>query len=563
MSYFTDKIRVIRQSFELNDNSDTQCEPKCREFTGTPLDTLSPATEEEVIKIIRSSPTKSCSLDPLPTWLLKDCLDVLAPVITVIVNLSLSNSDIPSQLKHALILPLIKKLLLDPEILKNYRPVSNLPYISKLIERIVAARLVKHLVSNNLYEEYQSAYRQLHSTETALLRVQNDIQQIVDTDGAAILILLDLSAAFDTIDHDRLLHILESRNGITGPALKWFESYLSSRTQSVIINGVESNPSDLIWGVPQGSVLGPILFTIYTSPLGDIIRKYDIQFHLYADDTQLYLSFKFRDKVSGDATIQLMQQCVAEIKLWMKKNLLKLNDDKTEFLIITTKHRMNMFADVKIQIGDSDINPSLSARNLGVIFDSKLSHELHVNSICKKAYSQIRAIGSIRKYLDKPSTEKLVNSLVTVHLDYCNSLLYGISSQQMCRLQKIQNTAARLILRLRKYDHISAALRDLHWLPVRKRIVFKILLTVYKVTIGQAPSYISDMLTTYKPSRSLRSGTLPSFRVPMTRLASFGDRCFAKVAPSLWNSLPDSVKTSDSVPIFKRRLKTYLFDCEL
>ena len=159
--------------------------------------------------------------------------------------------------------PLIKKLTLDSEILKNYRPVSNLSFISKLIERIAAVQLIDHLKTNNLYEKYQSAYRALHSTETALLRVQNDLLQAVDNHGGAIHVLLDLSAAFDTIDHKKLLNILDTSFGIRGDALKWFESYLSDRQQTVQIGNEFSKSNTLNYGVPQGSVLGPILFTIY------------------------------------------------------------------------------------------------------------------------------------------------------------------------------------------------------------------------------------------------------------------------------------------------------------
>ena len=562
IQYFSDKITAIRDSL-YSDKHDTESPTPLSDpsnaFEGVPLCELPPATEDEIAKIIRSSPTKSCSLDPLPTWLLKDCLDVLLPVVTEIVNLSMTNSDVPPPLKRALILPLIKKLQLDPEVYKNYRPVSNLPYISKLIERVVAKRLVDHLVKNNLYEKNQSAYRELHSTETALLRVHNDIQQIVDTDGAAVLVLLDLSAAFDTIDHARLLSILEHDNGVTGPALAWFKSYLSDRSQAVSIGGCESQQKDLIWGVPQGSVLGPILFTLYTSSLGDLIRKHNIYFHLYADDTQLYLSFKFRNPTSGANAIESMNKCLADIKLWMRKNMLKLNDSKTEFLFITTQQQKNSHGDVQIKVGDCYIPPSDTARNLGVIFDSTFNQEAHINSICKKAYSQIRAIGRIRKYLDVSTTKKLVNSLVTVHLDYCNSLLYGLPSRLLQRLQKIQNTAARLILKIRKYDHITPALKKLHWLPVEYRINFKLMLMVYKSTQGLAPSYICDLLTPYHPMRSLRSMNSSLFTVPRTRLSTFGDRSFAKAAPSLWNGLPDNIKHADSVPVFKQRLKTYLF----
>ena len=165
--------------------------------------------------------------------------------------------------------------------------MSNLSFISKLIERVVCTQLITHLKLNGLYELFQSAYREFHSTETALLRVQNDLLLSVDEYGGVILVLLDLSAAFDTIDHDKLLNLLSSRFGVRGSALEWIKSYLTNRKQSVLIYGERSEELELIYGVPQGSVLGPILFTLYTTPLGDICRKHNLVFHLYADDTQL------------------------------------------------------------------------------------------------------------------------------------------------------------------------------------------------------------------------------------------------------------------------------------
>ena len=165
--------------------------------------------------------------------------------------------------------------------------MSNLSFLSKLIERIVAVQFVQHISDNGLFEVFQSAYRHLHSTETALLRVHNDILQAVDTHGGAILVLLDLSAAFDTIDHNKFLHILEHAFGVKGDTLKWFQSYLSDRTQSVVINKESSDAFTLLFGVPQGTVLGPILFSVYASPLGNIIRKHGLSYHLYADDTQI------------------------------------------------------------------------------------------------------------------------------------------------------------------------------------------------------------------------------------------------------------------------------------
>ena len=231
-------------------------------FCGVSFEQLNVVSEADIRKIISSSPTKSCALDP--TWLLKQCQDQLAPVLTTIVNASLSCVEFPTELKKAFFTPLLMKIILDCDIFKNYRHVSNLSFIAKLVERVVCVQL-EHLKTNNLYEIFQSVYRQLHSTETALFRVQNDLLQAVDNEVAGILVLLDfLSAAFDTIDHQKLLNLLNQSFGIRSVALKWFESYLKDRTQTVQIGSYTSTPLTLKYGVPQGSVRGPISFTMCT-----------------------------------------------------------------------------------------------------------------------------------------------------------------------------------------------------------------------------------------------------------------------------------------------------------
>ena len=259
--------------------------------------------------------------------------------------------------------PLIKKIILDAEILKNYRPVSNLSFLSKLIERLVCVQLVNHLGKNGLYEVFQSAYREVHSTETTLLRVQNDILQAVDCRGGAILVLLDLSVA---LDHEKLIRTLHAYCGIKGNPLKWFLSYLKGRVQSVLIGFTFSREQNLLFGVPQGSVLGPVLFTIYTTPLGRIIQRHGLTYHLYADDTQLYMAFKPCDVTSKSDAISRIEACVADIRIWMNDNFLKLNDDKSELLIITTREKLSKISDTSIKVGNQSITPSDDpTRNLG------------------------------------------------------------------------------------------------------------------------------------------------------------------------------------------------------
>ena len=191
----------------------------------------------------------------------------------------------PISMKNAVISPLLKKPSLDFEILSKFRPVSKLKFLSKVIEKVAATRLTNYLCDNNLNESLQSAYKKDHSCKTALLRIQNDILKSIDDKQCVVLLLQDLSAAFDTVDHKILLHRLPTRFGIKGKALSWLQSYLTDRSQSVQIDGFTSSVRPLRFGVPQGSVLGTLLYLLYTAPLGNVIRWHDMDFHLYADDT--------------------------------------------------------------------------------------------------------------------------------------------------------------------------------------------------------------------------------------------------------------------------------------
>ena len=421
------------------------------------------------------------------------------------------------------------------------------------------------MVEKKLYYKMQSSYRTGHSTETALLRVQNDVYCALDKDEVVMLLLLDLSAAFDTLDIDIMVSRLENRFRITGNVLKWIKSYLTDRKQSVCIKGAMSEPKTLKCGVPQGSVLGPILFTAYTSPLGDIATSHGVNLHCYADDTQPYLSFKPVNPMAEDMAVERLSSFVQEIRAWMLSNKLKLNDDKTMFLLLGRPSKLEKVNLSTFRVGDADIPRSDYATNLGSMWDSEMSMERHVNNICKSGFFQLRKISHLRKYLDSKATETIVHAFVSSKIDYCNSLLNGIPNYLVERVQRLQNAAVRMVCRLQKFDHVTQSLITLHWLPIKQRIMFKTLLLTFKAMNGMAPEYLSELLIKYEQDYNLRSITDTQsydnflLRIPRTKLKCCGDRAFSVVAPTLWNDLPYSLRSIDDVDDFKKNLKTHLF----
>ena len=347
--FFADKITLIRSNVVTNDHSHDFPEPPHGE---NKMDQFTPTTTSEVRSILLKSTNASCDIDPFPTRLLKHYIDDIIVPITAIINLSMREGVVPPAFKQAIVTSLIKKKTHCRNEFKNYRPISNLSFLSKMLEKLVAKRLNAHIEEQLLSNHVQSAYKRFHSTETALLKIHNYIICNMDNGVVTNLTLLDMSAAFDTIDHSTLLERLHGHVGISGTVFfHWFKSYISNRQQRVHIDGSFSCPQDFHFGLPQGSVLGPFLFCLYTTLMSQISTTHEVSHLMYADDTQVYIELSQSDT---HISISTLSECLTDISLWMKSSSkLKLNSDKTEFIIIGTKqqrHTLSNHFPVKLHL---------------------------------------------------------------------------------------------------------------------------------------------------------------------------------------------------------------------
>ena len=423
------------------------------------LDSFLPVTLPILIKLISTMKAATCPLDIIPSTLLKEVINTAGPSVLSIINSSLATGNVPTCFKQAVVQPLLKKPNSDPSLPCNYRPISKLPFLSKVLEKVILNQLIPYLLHNNITETFQSGFKANHSTESALLKVQNDLLRTTDLGNCAILLLLDLSAAFDTVDHQILLHRLQYNTGINNTALAWFASYLSDRSFTVNIGNFSPPPASLSCGVPQGSILGPILFSIYMLPLGQIIHKYNISFHCYADDTQIYLPLE----PNNHSQLDNLKNCLTDIKSWMTHNFLQLNDSKSEILLFGPPDSISQ---IQSDLGNLSCLVKPHAKNLGVLFDTEFKLDRQVNSVVKSSFFHLRSIAKIKPFLSLHNLEIVIHALITSWLDYCNSLYIGISQSALSRLQLVQNSAARLLTGTKKRDHITPILASLHWLPV-------------------------------------------------------------------------------------------------
>ena len=429
--------------------------------------------------------------------------------------------------------PLLKKPNLDRNLLKNYRPVSS--FISKLIEKVVAKQLNNYINSEGLSNVNQSTYRRLHSTESALLKIQNDTAASMDSGKAVALTLPDLSVAFDTINHDILFNSLRDWFGVDGTVLRWIKSYLSNRKQKVKQGNSFSDAFSLPYGVPQGSLLGPLHFSLYTTPLSDIISNFNVTHHLYADDTQIYLALDHRN---FDSSFAELTECVTCVQNWMAGVKLKLNPDKTEFFIIGDRQARESLINKFPQLLGNSISPTNTVKNLGVTFDSRNTFTSHITNFCHACYYHLKDLRRIHKFFSVDTAALLANSIISSQLDYCNSLHYGVSKYNVAKLKKIQNALCRIVFRLDRTSHVTPFLQKLHWLPITYHILFKYYLISFKAINFSQPIYLSSLI---KTTCLMHGNHLSLFSVSHKK--AIGRRGFGMASQTDWKRLPKSVQS--------------------
>ena len=547
-NFFVNKIKNIRSSM-----SDV-LPPAVKELPQMSLlHELAPTTAEEIKEIIAESGFKCSPADILPLQLLKKHFGQMLPLLVDLVNLSLSSGCVDG-VKLADIIPLLKGDGLDPNILKNFRPVSNLLFLGKLIERLVLRRLNDHMSKNGLHIPEQSAYKKNHSTETILVRIWNDLLVASEEKSATVVMMLDLSAAFDTVDHGLLLTILRNEIGLRGTALQWFVSFLTGRSQRIRLGPSTSEEIIIMFGVPQGSVLGPVLFNIYIRSIYSCVQKLNFVIHGYADDHQVCKTL--RPTQQGTVLVEDLFRCFETIKYWMSQYFLQMNDAKTQIIVFGPTKVLDAITIRGVNLAGSSIRFINTVKNLGVYMDSALTMDAQVKELKKKCFRSLRNIRKIRFLLSTDQLKQIVNSLVVSCLDYCNVLYHKISNRSYHQLQLIQNACAKAITGKYKHDHLADDLKDLHWLDVRKRVLFKVGLLAYKSVNGLAPAYLQEMFSYGHYGHSLK------LIVPDYRLERYGRRAFSYTGPRLLNSLPSHVTSESSVIGFKSKLKTFLFNLD-
>ena len=412
--FFMENIKTIRDSLERHPTYNPQ------ETAKAFMCKFEQVTEREVVRCIRNMASKSCELDAVLTITLKQVLDTIIVPITRSVNVLLESGIFASKWKTAIVHPLLKKAGLDLR-LSNFRPVSNLSFISKLVEKVALTQFNKHCSTFNLIPDYQSTYRANYSCETALPKIVNDILWAVEHLQVSSLIAIDFSAAFDMVNHNILLSILEKKFGVQDTCLAWFTSCLESRYCMVKIREAYSSKWELACLVQQGSLGGPSLYTVYASTMQSVVPE-EIDLCGFADGHVLKSSFKASSRIPEKESVTSLKSTLVNVKTWMDQNRLKMNNRKTELIMFASKKQLEKCVTTSIDMNGTTVNCSLIIKYLGAWLDQHMQLCDHIVNKCRTAMMNLQKIKFLHPSLTQESAHILVRGLVSSHLDYCNAI---------------------------------------------------------------------------------------------------------------------------------------------
>ena len=492
--------------------------------------------------------TSACGLDGLCIRVIKLCFEAIGVPLLNIVNTCLANCDFPVSWKHSLIHPIHKSgPSSNPA---NFRPISLVPVMAKIVEKIVQRQLYAYLSTNDLLASSQHGFRSRHSTETALISVSDYILSATDRGALTLLCLIDLSKCFDVIDHSKLLTKLQQH----GVDAEWFRSYLTDHTQSVSITdpvsgrNCLSQPLPNAMGVFQGSALGPLLYTVFANDLS--LYAPDAHVVQYADDTQVLVSGSKGDMT---ALVSRMESCLASLDLWFRCNSLKVNASKTQLMVFGSRQNLRSVSTLEVRFRGETLRPECTARNLGVIFDPTLSWDAHVAHVVNKCFGMLIGLSHVRHHLPQNVVPTVVHGLVLSHVRYCLTVYGNCSDKNLKQLQRVINFCARVIAGRRKYDHISDILNGSDWLTAKQLSDFHTLTLAHRIIKSGEPTSLVSLFRRVSSLRDRPTRQDNHFYLPRVR-SEAGRRQFACRAPRLYNSVPARLTTL-SADAFKRNLR--------
>ena len=514
--------------------------------------TFQPADPKEIAKILENiNSSKSPGFDNIPGRFLKDGSEVISKLICDIFNLSILLSKFPKQCKTAKIRPIYKKGSKLEAV--NYRPISLLPLISKVFERCIHDQLQKYVTNFNIIYKFQSGFRSDFSTDTCLSYLHDKILKGLDKGEYTGMILIDLQKAFDTIDHKILIYKLKYI-GLAKTSIDWIQSYLTSRVSFVEIESHKSSLKDIACGVPQGSILGPLLFLLYVN---DMSQAVTCDLLLYADDSCLTVTHKDVKYIEETLNNNLSSLCD-----WLVDNKLSIHLGKTESILFGTRNSLNKTNLVNIKYESQNIEQKQKVKYLGIILDDNLTGKSMVDSILTKINAKLRFLYRKRKFLDNDTRRLLCNSLIQPHYDFACSSWYPLLNKNLKqRLQVSQNKCIRFCLNLNYRDRIDInRFREINWLPVSKRVEQCICTLIYKFFHKNVPKYIEDIFNVKTTKYNIRNPNM--LTRPLCKNAS-GQKAISFLGPKIWADIPNDIKKKCTITSFKHEFKKHFLEGQI